>query len=156
MSDNYMAKRRKRLIDSGLCTQCGKVAAKEGTVFCEKHYKTVISYQREWARRYAKKYPKRTREVYVKRKYNLTAEQYTGMLKKCKNMCESCQDNLTEPHVDHDHACCEGLSSCGKCVRGLLCKRCNTALGMLGDSLETIKRLTAYLKKHKKRIVGKI
>lgn len=29
-------------------------------------------------------------------------------------------------YVDHDHACCAGSRSCGKCVRGIVCVSCNT------------------------------
>lgn len=31
--------------------------------------------------------------------------------------------------VDHDHACCNGGTSCGRCVRGILCSSCNMSLG---------------------------
>jgi hypothetical protein len=33
--------------------------------------------------------------------------------------------------VDHDHQCCPGSYSCGKCVRGFVCNGCNTAVGHL-------------------------
>lgn len=48
--------------------------------------------------------------------------------------------------VDHDHRCCEGTYSCGKCVRGFLCFSCNAAAGMLRESPTTAERLAAYLR----------
>jgi Recombination endonuclease VII len=48
-------------------------------------------------------------------------------------------------HIDHDHACCGAGRSCGKCVRGLLCSRCNTALGLLEDDAARVAAALAYL-----------
>lgn len=31
--------------------------------------------------------------------------------------------------IDHDHDCCKGVYSCGKCVRGIVCYYCNFLLG---------------------------
>jgi len=34
---------------------------------------------------------------------------------------------------------------CKKCARGVLCKECNAALGMVHECVETLKGLIAYL-----------
>lgn len=45
--------------------------------------------------------------------------------------------------VDHDHACCE--IGCPKCIRGLLCQKCNHGIGLLGDSPEILTLAAQYL-----------
>jgi hypothetical protein len=50
--------------------------------------------------------------------------------------------------VDHDHACCPGIKSCGKCVRGLLCVACNILVGHYEGYMLRVgsfDRVTAYL-----------
>jgi len=50
--------------------------------------------------------------------------------------------------VDHDHACCTGGTSCGECVRGFLCGRCNIALGHIADNPDTAQAMATYLRTH--------
>ena len=48
--------------------------------------------------------------------------------------------------VDHDHTCCPGRTSCGKCVRGLVCWTCHDYLGYIKDSPKTAQNLLDYLR----------
>lgn len=71
---------------------------------------------------------------YLWNNYHITAERYLEMLETQGGVCAICQKppGVKRLHVDHDHACCPRTSrSCGKCVRGLLCFRCNTVTGVL-------------------------
>lgn len=47
--------------------------------------------------------------------------------------------------IDHDHSCCPGSTSCGLCIRGLLCRHCNTAAGYLLNSAERAGAMARYL-----------
>lgn len=63
-------------------------------------------------------------------KYRLRKEDYERLLLKQNNSCATCFTEFSElPCIDHDHACCKGERSCGRCVRGLLCAKCNKILG---------------------------
>lgn len=68
-----------------------------------------------------------------------------------KVQCEVCgsQENLV---FDHDHSCCPGqaIDSCGKCIRGILCRNCNLAEGFLKSNEDFVLRLYLYLTKNKK------
>ena len=45
--------------------------------------------------------------------------------------------------IDHDHTCCPEQHSCGDCIRGVLCVRCNQTLAH--DRIDKIAGLIDYL-----------
>ena len=62
-------------------------------------------------------------------------------------LCAACGREFGDetPRVDHDHSCCPGTSSCGNCVRSVLCMDCNRALGFLRDDPDRAMALATYL-----------
>ena len=76
----------------------------------------------------------------------LTIESYTLIEKSQNGVCKICGNkDYKRLSVDHDHACCPGSKTCGKCTRGLLCSRCNKALGALNDDVELLQKMIEYL-----------
>jgi DNA-directed RNA polymerase subunit RPC12/RpoP len=63
--------------------------------------------------------------------------------------------DITNGVVDHDHRCCPDRFSCGQCVRGMLCRSCNTTLGFSHDSSEILRGLAAYIELTRKLCYGK-
>lgn len=50
--------------------------------------------------------------------------------------------------VDHDHSCCPGRASCGRCVRACICGPCNLALGHVDHDARIAHALGDYLSGH--------
>jgi hypothetical protein len=84
------------------------------------------------------------------KKHNMTLEKYLEIKKKQGDGCKICGNHesgyRTRLSVDHDHACCPGEPSCGKCFRGLLCHSCNMALGSVKDDINILQKMIEYLK----------
>lgn len=84
------------------------------------------------------------------KKYGLTVENYIDLEKSQNGVCAICKNpemNKSRLSVDHDHSCCPGHRSCGKCIRGLLCSNCNTFLGNAKDNIDILQAAIQYLQK---------
>lgn len=91
------------------------------------------------------------RDAQRKALYNMPRGQYAEMLARQNGVCAICgllNDNGLTLAIDHDHTCCPGpATSCGECVRGLLCTACNHGLGKFRDDLALLRAAVAYLER---------
>lgn len=87
------------------------------------------------------------RAARIQKTYSITEEQYQALLTAQQGGCYIChrKAGARRHSVDHDHSCCNGPISCGKCVRGLLCNKCNKFLGHIRDSVAAAYRMADYL-----------
>jgi len=96
-------------------------------------------------------YPEAQRTAFLKWKYGVTPEQYDQLLQIQEGCCAVCKvdaEGARRPGqakqgvtyglvVDHDHT--TGV------IRGLLCNRCNMALGLFEDRSSLLTKGAAYL-----------
>ena len=94
-------------------------------------------YQKEWS----KNNRHRHKNAQLKYKYGITEADYKKMLQAQNYSCKICgladSQQRHGLHVDHCHAT-------GK-IRGLLCRRCNTALGFCEDNIDVLANMIKYL-----------
>jgi hypothetical protein len=126
---------KEKTMKSGYANLCKKCASKRTM----RHQKENPEMFRQRVRKYAIS------------KYGITLEKYKEILINQNNACAICKRHKSlftkELHVDHNHSCCQGKTSCGKCVRGILCPECNMMIGLSKDSVETLKHAIIYLDK---------
>ena len=77
-------------------------------------------------------------------KYGITQEQFDGMVLAQNGRCAICKKAPKVFSIDHCH-------SNGQ-VRGLLCNKCNVAIGLLNDDTEVIASAARYLITNEKRL----
>jgi hypothetical protein len=80
------------------------------------------------------------RSGYYRRTYGLTADEVDDMLAAQGGVCAICKERPeveARMHVDHEH--CTGT------IRGVLCSRCNHAIGLLREDPVLFARAADYL-----------
>lgn len=93
------------------------------------------------------------RRAWLKARFKMTPSEWDALLAAQGGRCAAC--GTTAPGgrannwvIDHDHACCPSSVTCGECVRGLLCNRCNRAAGQMADNVVALRQLADYLELH--------
>lgn len=85
--------------------------------------------------------PEQMRANYLRSKFGISVAEYDAMYAVQNGLCALCGTSADQSyhglHVDHDHAT-------GR-IRGLLCQRCNMALGLFKDSVTVLAEAIAYL-----------
>lgn len=154
-----------------LCKFCGKPIVQSSgkgfkRVYCSSECKrksrcNVSKEEKEKKSLYDKEYRKKRieenpdyykRELTEKVQYNnrvcklsinfkLTEDMYRDMLDKQKGCCAICGRSLdSSAHVDHCHN--------SNKIRGVLCRHCNTGLGMFKDNIDFMKKAILYLENY--------
>lgn len=87
--------------------------------------------------------------------YGVSSEFILNLLEEQNSLCCICEEPLDLEHggkdvcIDHDHKCCPPTSrkSCGKCIRGILCRPCNFLIGIAREDSNILSRAQVYLDK---------
>jgi hypothetical protein len=138
---------------TAVCSNCGPVQIVSGGRYkgerrwrCKiiKRQHATSERRQEWYKTYQKEYYERTsgasqRKAWLKR-YGLTVEDFERMEAEQDGKCAICRRSCaTGQNLSVDH-CHDSLK-----VRGLLCRNCNRAIGLLEDNVEWLANAIDYL-----------
>ena len=100
-----------------------------------------VAHSTLWRQHHVSLERKRERPRWRKSKYGISEVEYQHLLKKQKGLCAICGRGPGRGDlalcVDHDHKT--------KRIRGLLCHRCNVALGLLDEKPQRLRKALRYL-----------
>lgn len=129
--------------DKKRCTRCH--AVKPLTAFSlsskalDGHLSSCRTCRSQHTKNWQKNNPVKYKAKQKQFKYGITPEREAALYVEQAGVCAICGTRPPGPLViDHDHK--SGI------IRGLLCRRCNAGLGLLGDNLTALSHALKYLK----------
>lgn len=135
------------------CKECGRARSRKWTQDNPernlKRYQDWSKENRERANEISRDYRSRQkvkpeyRYLTLARRYGETPTFYKEMEAQQEGLCLTCGQEAKPLVVDHCH-------TTGK-VRGMLCRRCNSCLGLVGENPEVLENMMSYLKNTKEK-----
>jgi hypothetical protein len=113
------------------CKRCNKISWDKWVENNKEHYQEVKKKGQKLLHQEHKKYE---RQGITKDQYNIVFDIQKG---KCA-ICKKPSKDGSSLAMDHNHKTNE--------FRGLLCKKCNRALGLFGDNIDVLTNAVIYLK----------
>lgn len=126
----------------------------------EKNKEKIHARQKEWREANKERHNAKSKLWYennkerqkdgaLRRLFNMSLDEYFSLLMNQDYRCAICRRDTPNRGeyfaVDHDRRCCPGATSCGRCIRGLLCSHCNVGLGHFRDDLDLLEKAMKYL-----------
>ena len=131
---------RRRMLTLVAIPRTEKVVVCSGCYESKKYYAKGLCkhcYVKQWSSRR----PSRRAER-LTRDYKLSLRGYEDILIKQDHRCAICRKGYNRSlHVDHNHATGS--------IRGLLCFKCNAAIGYIDDNPEVARTMAIYLEEEK-------
>ena len=116
------------------CCSCGSLFQSQRTTakYCSSKCSRQSNYHKTKKKVLSKEYQ-------LQKRYGISIGQFESLVENQKGLCAICTENMVKPYVDHCHT--EGH------VRGLLCMKCNAALGLLKENVNSMCNMICYIKK---------
>lgn len=124
----------------GKCYCCKKCESERAKRFYIKNKEKINRKHREYDRANKDKIRLQKRVSNLRRKYDLTIQEWNQICDSQQNICAICK-KLAKLVVDHCH-------KSGK-VRGALCDKCNQALGLFYENTDSLMNAITYLESNK-------
>jgi hypothetical protein len=74
----------------------------------------------------------------------LNVQALDHMVSEAAGLCAICRMPFDVPHLDHCHTT--------SLPRGILCRTCNSGLGMFGDDIDRLYAAIEYLKRFQEKV----
>lgn len=133
------------------CETFKKYTKSYSCVYCSEYKNRNSDYflkRKENDKKYCKERKKEIREYHMSRKYGITYDEYLNLLESQNNLCAICGVNNDIYYkqknkilvIDHNH---DNMK-----VRGIICHKCNSGLGVFKDNISLLKSAIEYLKEN--------